>query len=713
VHKSFAEHGVPGKARRYYLSPLWLLGIVFLLLGAVLSFLVFAFLGQARASALAALTIVWNALLSRFFLKEDFTIVDLTCTAVIVAGAVISVIFGSSGATSQSVQNIKTIVASMSRPIIWQGAIVLFGVWATCYSVIRYSVRRKQRGTRSELMKRCEVYLRLLLAGIFSGSTGMLAKNVVQSISGAIKEHSAYFLGRFEFWLFLIFLPVSLLSQLYFLQSSLSELDSLEVVPPYQASIILIGLAWGWIFGSEAAAMSSLSMGMFILGAVLSCAGVLLLMFKRRLLTMLGPRCQCMRSQAAMDREHAERLGLAADEETGDVDKDALVGEESTRDLIASASAPLGGEAGEPTGGPASSSTSARRSSAASAGQSGKAPNTDDDSAALEKPISAADLASISGLDDAGPAAAGGRSRTGTCLFPVHEDEDEENDPTAAAASAGMVHSVASSSVASPNSMAQSSPRVSSMSMSGLPAGGLGGGSGVGRARTASSSIAPARERAPSVVDRVFGLPRAATMSMVRSATQGETTDDYERTMDDSNTSGLLLSASLLSSFAHILSNEVTPAAARMSFRLAPGGGRDRGNTLTGGSARDRTNTLSNDLPAISRSTSNASNVAAGATAPVVPASKPRSGSLFGRLSMKLSGPPKAATMATVAGHSRTDGAANSQLDVGLSTSPIQTDASAGDSGSRGRVDSLSSAVDYNVVSMPSSPRSAADASKE
>ena len=45
-----------------------------------------------------------------------------------------------------------------------------------------------------------------------------------------VANKSAYILERFEFYLFLVSLPLSLFLQLFYLNSALRQLDSLEVV---------------------------------------------------------------------------------------------------------------------------------------------------------------------------------------------------------------------------------------------------------------------------------------------------------------------------------------------------------------------------------------------------------------------------------------------------------------------------------------------------
>jgi MFS family permease len=312
VHLQLDKEKVDPKLRKYYMNPKWILGVFFMLVGAIASFAVFALLGQARASAFAALTIVWNGILAYCFLSEKYTIVDFFSTIFILVGAGMAVYFGSSGASAGDA-NIDTITADFAKPAVWQASIafIVFYILAALFIHV-YCSKKEKAGTRTEALKYTEVFLRAFLAGLFSGPTGMLAKDFVQSISGAIKQNSSAFLSNFRVYLFIIFLPVSLVFQLGYLNSALKQMDALTVVPIYQVSIVLIGIAFGWIFGAESAGMSTLFLALFLVGAFLTCIGVILLLFKRR---MMENKClrsvnTCLGSKVAVCEKGSHNLAV-------------------------------------------------------------------------------------------------------------------------------------------------------------------------------------------------------------------------------------------------------------------------------------------------------------------------------------------------------------------------------------------------------------------
>lgn len=72
-----------GPKKKVYKEGRWLLGCLCLLAGSLISLAVFALLGQSRASAMAAMTLVTNAIFARWLLKEPFTMADFGATALI------------------------------------------------------------------------------------------------------------------------------------------------------------------------------------------------------------------------------------------------------------------------------------------------------------------------------------------------------------------------------------------------------------------------------------------------------------------------------------------------------------------------------------------------------------------------------------------------------------------------------------------------------
>ncbi len=187
------KHQVNPKHLRSYRQKLWIIGLILMALGAVVSLAVFALLGQAVASAMASVTLLWNAGLASRILKERFTVVDAVSTTLLIAGAVIVVYFGQFGSSSTFL-NIDDVLATINRP----GATVpvfsaMIAVVMAVVMLIIYAIVYRYNRLRPlpPILWSSLAFFPPFMAGIFSGWTGFLSKGFVTSLSAAFK-YGAY-----------------------------------------------------------------------------------------------------------------------------------------------------------------------------------------------------------------------------------------------------------------------------------------------------------------------------------------------------------------------------------------------------------------------------------------------------------------------------------------------------------------------------------------
>ncbi len=240
-------------------------------------------LGQAVASSLAALTILWTIPWAVFYLHERFSWVDGVVSIFMIVGAVLAVVFGRRGEVSSSFLSPQQIADIMQRSAVYIFsaiiAVVLFGTLLYIYVVDK----RSDRGTAKPLEIRTAAFGLILCSGIFSGFTGLCSKGVVTQLSYAFKfgEYSDVFTW-FGFYFLLLGLPTALVLQVSFLNAALKRSDATEVVPVYQAFIVIWGVAFGWIYYREGAGKSGGDTAGFFCGALLIVLGILLLLQKRQ-----------------------------------------------------------------------------------------------------------------------------------------------------------------------------------------------------------------------------------------------------------------------------------------------------------------------------------------------------------------------------------------------------------------------------------------------
>jgi drug/metabolite transporter (DMT)-like permease len=282
--------GPDGQAKRkkkYYTEPLWWCGLLAMVVSSLLSILVFRFLGQSRASIMASITIVYNCAMAAVFLGERFTAWDALVTAVILTGAATAVVFGSSGASSQPTNDLASVVAMLSRTVVLVTGLVAAAMWVAAFLYVRRLAAKGKSRTPGEV--RLECYLRVIvLSGIMTGTSGLLASSVVKSIGGAAREGSAgAVFSSPPFLLMLAALPCSLVLQVGWLNSALAQLDALEVVPVFQSAVIVIGLLTGIILTGDAQNSTAAGLALFLVGCGISCCGVLLLSLKARMVPRL------------------------------------------------------------------------------------------------------------------------------------------------------------------------------------------------------------------------------------------------------------------------------------------------------------------------------------------------------------------------------------------------------------------------------------------
>jgi hypothetical protein len=252
----------------------WLVGLSCMAVASLLSLGNYSLLGQARASAMTSLTIVTNAIMARFMLNEVLTWADGGATLLIGSGIIVAVVYGSNGGGAPRT-SLDDVVALLRRDVVVIAASVLVALLVICEMCVRISEKRGGR-----VLGKIECFTRALMAGLFSGCTGFLAKSVVVSIEAMVAAKSPADLKRFEIWLIGLSLPISIVFQLRALNGGLRRFPAMEVVPIYQACVVVSGVAFGWIVFEENEYLDPIDETMFAVGVAISVLGIALLSFK-------------------------------------------------------------------------------------------------------------------------------------------------------------------------------------------------------------------------------------------------------------------------------------------------------------------------------------------------------------------------------------------------------------------------------------------------
>lgn len=283
VHLDLAELPV-GAPRPYWRDRRWVWGLVCMGLASCLVLVNYALLGQARASAMSSLTIVSNAVMAKYYLHESLNFIDVAATALIIAGILVAVIFGAQGGGSTN-EDFATLLEGLSNDTVYVASALVVVLTLLLLSFVRYSERIPLIKLRS-----AECFARALLAGIFSGSTGFFAKAVTYALRASVAANDPWgSVGNGFFYIFLVGLPLSIFMQLKTLNEGLRAFDAIEIVPIYQASIVCVGVSWGWTFYQENKSLDQNHESMFAFGCVISVCGISLLSFKKKKPLTLAP----------------------------------------------------------------------------------------------------------------------------------------------------------------------------------------------------------------------------------------------------------------------------------------------------------------------------------------------------------------------------------------------------------------------------------------
>ena len=270
------------KYLRSYYQPLWIIGLLCLISSSLLSLIVFSLLGQAVASAMASITIIWNLILARLLLKEIFTFIDGIVTIFLLIGAVTAVVCGRQGSTIESALSPRTIQNLWTRD-----AVIIFtpliGVAMLICIFYNYFLkeRRKLRMATRRQIQIGEILL-LFLSGCFSGFTGLLSRGFVSLLSYAIQDNAKAVFTWWGSYMFAFFLIPSLICQVACVNAGLKMADATEVVPQYQSWIVTLGVIFGYIYYNEGAGKSTGALIGFWVGIILIIIGICLLLLKRK-----------------------------------------------------------------------------------------------------------------------------------------------------------------------------------------------------------------------------------------------------------------------------------------------------------------------------------------------------------------------------------------------------------------------------------------------
>lgn len=278
-----------GSAGGYYQRKEFIAGIALMIFGAVMSILQLSFLTQSESAGLAALTLVWNILLSRALLGEEYNTTEYIGTAVVASGTAAAVAFKANHGGSHESLSITSVYLRLSRPSAVTGGCLVFALIVLCIAAIRRGEHQERNpGVSSQRSfsggdgASYLCFLRTFTSGLFAGCSGLAAKCLIEALASQPSGDKLAIFSHPLAWGLLLAIPCSIVTQVGFLNSALRRYDAKLVVPIYQGMLLLTGVSFGQLFLMESVADSAVATWMLWCSVGISLAGIGIIFAARR-----------------------------------------------------------------------------------------------------------------------------------------------------------------------------------------------------------------------------------------------------------------------------------------------------------------------------------------------------------------------------------------------------------------------------------------------
>ncbi|KEP46740.1 magnesium transporter NIPA protein [Rhizoctonia solani 123E] len=285
---SSQKGGAAGEGVAYLKSPLWWTGMIMMIIGELCNFGAYAFVEAIVVTPLGALSVVICAILSSIFLNEKLTFFGwIGCIQCIIGSIVIAL----NAPEEQSV----TTIAEFKKLFLAPG-FLSFGsvVIAVAIGIIFFVAPRYGKKSMLWYILVCS-----LIGGLSVSCTQGLGASIVTSIRGEnqFKNWFTYFL--------LVFVVVTLLTEIYYLNIALALFNTAMVTPTYYVIFTFCTLVTSIILyqGLHATVTQILTV---VLGFLMICTGITILQMSKvdpRKLQNLDKRTTLLLAAA---REHVD-----------------------------------------------------------------------------------------------------------------------------------------------------------------------------------------------------------------------------------------------------------------------------------------------------------------------------------------------------------------------------------------------------------------------
>ena len=245
-------------------QPYWILGIILItIVNTSLNLAAYAFAAQSLLAAVGSLALLWNLIVTKFFLDEKPSTYDYVGTGISMIGVTVATVFG---AHTTKDYDIDTLIELYTR--------TLFIIFIVCDILFIFALFFAS--------KRSDFPFRRLasaaLPGVIAGLTALFSKSAVEILKSAST-------GGKDFqhpvtYLIIVAAIAFAVTQLKFLNRTLRMYNPLVAIPIYNAFMLLFGALSGIIYFEEFKDLGPLDYFLFPLGVAIML-GALILFAKR------------------------------------------------------------------------------------------------------------------------------------------------------------------------------------------------------------------------------------------------------------------------------------------------------------------------------------------------------------------------------------------------------------------------------------------------
>ncbi|CAK9787399.1 DUF803-domain-containing protein [Cutaneotrichosporon oleaginosum] len=297
-----------GEGHAYLKSKMWWTGMIMMVIGEILNFVAYAFTVAILVTPLGSISVVVAAVLSHFFLKETLTFFGwIGCTLCILG----SVILALNAPQDQSVRTINEFKHLFIAPgfLVWAGLCIIASLVLVFYAAPRWG--------KTNMMPYISVCS--LIGGISVSCTQGLGSAIITSIQGDNQVKNWFF------WFLFVFVVVTLLIEINYLNKALELFNTSMVVPVYFCYFTSATMVTSFILykGLKAPALDLVTM---VLAFLVTCLGITLLQMSKvdpKALSGLDRRTTMLLAASKHGTEAEEKGDVRAMEEPG---MDALRG---------------------------------------------------------------------------------------------------------------------------------------------------------------------------------------------------------------------------------------------------------------------------------------------------------------------------------------------------------------------------------------------------